>query len=33
VVIDEFERTPSQRIMKHRLTARTEQAWDRFKPS
>lgn len=33
VVIDEFERTPSQRIMKHRLTGRTEPAWDRFKPA
>ncbi len=33
VVIDEFERTPSQRIMKHRLSGRPEPAWDRFKPS
>lgn len=28
-VIDTFERTPSQRIMKHRLSRRTDDAWDR----
>ena len=33
VVIDEFERTPSQRIMKHRLASRLETAWDRLKPA
>ena len=33
VIIDEFERTPSQRIMKHRLAARPEPVWDRLKPS
>ena len=29
-VIDEFERTPSQRIMKHRLSPATDDAWDRM---
>jgi crotonobetaine/carnitine-CoA ligase len=28
VVVDEFERTPSQRIMKHKLSKRTDDAWD-----
>lgn len=28
-VIDEFERTPSQRIMKHALSKRTDDCWDR----
>jgi crotonobetaine/carnitine-CoA ligase len=28
-VVDEFERTPSQRIMKHRLSKSTEDVWDR----
>jgi carnitine-CoA ligase len=27
-VVDEFERTPSQRIMKHKLSKRTDDAWD-----
>jgi crotonobetaine/carnitine-CoA ligase len=27
-VIDEFERTPSQRIIKHKLSKRTDDAWD-----
>jgi len=27
--ISEFERTPSQRIMKHRLSKRTDDAWER----
>ncbi|MSO92831.1 MAG: ATP-dependent acyl-CoA ligase [Rhodospirillales bacterium] len=30
VVIDDFERTPSERIMKHRLKNRREPAWDRL---
>jgi crotonobetaine/carnitine-CoA ligase len=30
VVVDDFERTPSQRIMKHRLRDRREPAWDRM---
>jgi crotonobetaine/carnitine-CoA ligase len=29
-VIAEFERTPSQRIMKHRLSKATDDAWDRM---
>lgn len=29
-VVDEFERTPSQRIMKHRLSPATGDAWDRL---
>lgn len=29
VLIDEFDRTPSQRIMKHRLALRSEPAWER----
>jgi crotonobetaine/carnitine-CoA ligase len=28
-VVDDFERTPSQRIMKHKLSPRTDSAWDR----
>lgn len=31
VVVGEFERTPSQRIMKHRLSAETGDVWDRAK--
>ena len=27
-MVDEFERTPSQRIMKHKLSRRTDDAWD-----
>ena len=27
--VDEFERTASQRIMKHRLSARLDDCWDR----
>lgn len=27
-VVDQFERTPSQRIMKHKLSKRTDDAWD-----
>ena len=30
-VIADFERTPSQRIMKHQLSKRTDDAWDRVK--
>lgn len=30
VMVDEFERTASQRIMKHRLAALTASAWDRM---
>jgi crotonobetaine/carnitine-CoA ligase len=30
-ILEEFERTPSQRIMKHRLSVRTDDAWDRTK--
>jgi len=30
VVVDEFERTPSQRIMKHRLAQRSDPVWDRL---
>ena len=29
-VVDEFERTPSQRIMKHKLSSETGDAWDRL---
>ena len=29
-VIADFDRTPSQRIMKHQLSKRTEDAWDRM---
>lgn len=29
-VVGEFERTPSQRIMKHRLTTRRDDCWDRL---
>jgi hypothetical protein len=28
--VPDFDRTPSQRIMKHRLQASTEGCWDRF---
>ncbi|WP_366816651.1 hypothetical protein [Bosea sp. (in: a-proteobacteria)] len=28
-VVDEFERTASQRIMKHRLSPRLDDCWDR----
>lgn len=31
VVVADFERTPSQRIMKHRLTQRSEPVWDRLR--
>jgi carnitine-CoA ligase len=27
-LVDEFERTPSQRIMRHKLSKRTDDAWD-----
>jgi carnitine-CoA ligase len=27
-MVDDFERTPSQRIMKHKLSRRTDDAWD-----
>jgi crotonobetaine/carnitine-CoA ligase len=27
-IVDEFERTPSLRIMKHKLSKRTDDAWD-----
>jgi crotonobetaine/carnitine-CoA ligase len=27
-ILDQFERTPSQRIMKHKLSGRTDDAWD-----
>jgi crotonobetaine/carnitine-CoA ligase len=27
-IVDQFERTPSQRIMKHKLSGRTDDAWD-----
>src|SRR5262249_17418292 len=27
-IVSEFERTPSQRVMKHKLSKRTEEAWD-----
>ncbi len=30
VVVPDFERTPSQRIMKHRLTTLGGQTWDRL---
>jgi crotonobetaine/carnitine-CoA ligase len=29
-LVDEFERTPSQRIMKHRLSTRRDDCWDRL---
>ena len=29
-IVPGFERTPSQRIMKHRLSRRTDDCWDRF---
>ena len=31
-LVDEFERTPSQRIMKHKLSKRTDDAWDAASP-
>ena len=31
-IVDEFERTPSQRIMKHRLSRRRDDCWDRLAP-
>ena len=31
-LVEDFERTPSHRIMKHRLTAAPEAAWDRLAP-
>ena len=30
VMVDEFERTASQRIMKHKLTTLSTAAWDRM---
>mgnify|MGYP001205399010 CR=1 FL=1 len=30
MIVAEFERTPSLRIMKHRLSTRTDDAWDRL---
>jgi len=33
VMVDEFERTASQRIMKHRLAAQTAAVWDRDRKS
>ena len=30
VLVDEFERTASQRVMKHKLAALTTAAWDRM---
>ena len=27
-IVEDFERTPSQRIMKHELSKRTDDAWD-----
>ena len=27
-IVDAFERTPSERIMKHKLSRRTDDAWD-----
>ena len=32
-VVDGFERTPSQRIMKHRLSPSLDDAWDRLASS
>lgn len=31
-VVDEFERTPSQRVMKHKLSKDIENCWDRLRP-
>ena len=31
VVVDDFDRTPSERCMKHMLSPRTDDAWDRAK--
>lgn len=33
VIVDDFERTPSQRIMKHRLAQRDDPVWDRQRTS
>jgi crotonobetaine/carnitine-CoA ligase len=30
VIVDEFEWTPIQRIMKHKLSTRLDDCWDRF---
>ena len=30
VLVDAFERTASQRIMKHALSRRTDEGWDRL---
>jgi carnitine-CoA ligase len=27
-IVEEFERTPSQRIMRHKLSKQTDDAWD-----
>lgn len=32
-IVDEFERTASQRIMKHRLSSRLDDGWDRLAPT
>lgn len=32
-VVDDFERTASQRIMKHKLSARLDDCWDRVAPA
>jgi crotonobetaine/carnitine-CoA ligase len=29
-IVPGFERTPSQRIMKHRLSSRRDDCWDRL---
>jgi crotonobetaine/carnitine-CoA ligase len=31
-IVEEFERTPSQRIMRHRLSTGTDDAWDALAP-
>ena len=31
-IVAAFERTPSQRIMKHRLSRRRDDCWDRLAP-
>jgi carnitine-CoA ligase len=31
-MVDQFERTPSQRIVKHKLSNRTDDAWDAIAP-
>jgi crotonobetaine/carnitine-CoA ligase len=33
VMVDELERTPSQRIMNHKLSTRTDDAWDDTLPA